>query len=168
MGRGFKSALKDLKDDDIFCLGSKTNFFFIGTKSDWERDKPEIEQWCSEFTRADLDNAIEAWERRIFCGLPKLENFSTREKWAKEAFDCVQTLNNLQKRLINCRRAVNGYKPVERRMVVEEYDRELDGAHVILLSGTEVGKYWTREEYISKNVEPSEEEDDDTVFSDND
>ena len=160
MGRLLKNAIKDLKDDDIFCIGSKTNFFFIGTKADWEKDKDAVEQWCREHTESEMTNSHEAWERTIYAGLPVRGKYGNYTQWVKDCEDAISKLTRAQKRRIDARRALKAYKNVEQRAIMEEYERESDHAHVFLVSGTEVGRYWFQHEYISKTVDAEDDDED--------
>ena len=152
MGRILKNAIKELGENDIFYLGSKTNFFFIGTKAEWERDQEEVEQWCHEFTDNEVINARENWERTIFAGLPDRSKYATYEKWAEDCEATISKLGRAQKRMIMARRAAKAYRPVINRAVVEGYDRTVPGepGKIFIVSGTEVGRYWSRDEYINK------------------
>lgn len=153
-----KRAIERMDDKTIIFIGSKTNFFFIGTKSEWYRDQEAIENWCSRFTKNEAVLARESWEKTIYSGLPVRSNFANYDSWAKAAFDAVTNLGNTQRRLINSKRALKDYRPVQDRQIVEEYDRivpDEDPGRIFIINGSEVGLYWTREEYKTKKIEES-------------
>lgn len=156
MGRILKNAIEKLKNDDIFCVGSRTGYFFIGNKAEWERDKDEIESWCNAFTKNAEVAAKEVWKKRVYEGLPDIrEKYSNYTKWYNETRQAIQHLAMAQKRLDESRKTVKKYKPVLNRTVIQEYARDIPGegiATVFLIGGVEVGKYWSREEYVTKKV----------------
>lgn len=150
-----KNAIEAMDDDTVIFVGSKTGFVFIGTKEEWKRDKDKINAWCETFTRNEVEMATESWEKTIFCGLPKRDEYTNYDRWAKDSFEAIVKLGNAQKRLIEARRALKKYKELENRLVAEEYDRTVpdDYGHVFIVKGTEIGKYWLRKEYITKVIE---------------
>lgn len=153
-----KKAIERMDDKTIIFIGSKTNFFFIGTKSEWYRDQEAIENWCSRFTKNEAVLARESWEKTIYTGLPARSNFATYDSWADAAFVAITTLGNAQKRLINSERSLKEYRPVQERQIVTEYDRTVpdeDPGRIFIINGSEVGLYWTRREYQSKKIEES-------------
>lgn len=149
-----KNAIEKMDDNTVMYIGSKVGYVFIGTKEEWYRDKDAIEKWCKQATLNEVAMAREAWERNIYTGLPKREDYGDPDRWAGDAFAAVTKLSISQKRLIEAKRANKNYKELERRLVVDEYEKQDpdEPGHVFIVGGTEAGKYWIRSEYISKRM----------------
>lgn len=154
-----KNAIEAMDDSTVIFVGSKTGFVFIGTKAEWNRDKDEINSWCEEFTRNEVEMATDSWEKAICSGLPMKDKYVNHDKWASDAFAAITKLGNAQRRLIDARKANKKFKPIEKRLVVEEYDRTVPGevGRVLIVGGTEVGKYWLKDEYDTKSIVQSKE-----------
>lgn len=156
MGAILKNAIAKLGDDDIFCVGSRSSYFFIGNKAEWERDKDEIESWCNASTKNAEVAAKETWEKRVYDGLPDIrDKYSDYAKWYNETRQAILQLGMAQKKLDESKKAVKNYRPVLNRAVIHEYVRDIPGegiSTVFLVGGVEVGEYWLREEYATKKV----------------
>lgn len=152
MGRLLTKAIDAMKEDTVIFVGSKTNYFFIGTKEEFYRDLDKIEAFCKEFVERSYYQSAETWEQNVLAGLPSRADFDSDHDWKEAAKRTVTALNNAQQLMQHYEKEYGKYKPVIDRGTVEEYERTQGDGHVIIVSGIEIGKYWFRSEYQKANA----------------
>lgn len=137
VGMTLADALREIQDDEIVHIGSGTGFLFVGDKDTFEEDEEKISKECREraikMMALYMDNIRKATcdigQKRI-----KLEELKNRADAIQKLCDKVgEMMGNLI--------------PLPERTVREVYPRiEGDGV-IVLISGTENGRYWEKKEY---------------------
>lgn len=130
MVKTFEDMLKDVKDDELLAIGSKSAFFFFGTKE-------EVIENC---TKIDIANHKEL-EARYNKGK---KTVATRKKDLEKAIEKLQTAIISMER---ARNALEAFMPLLDREVEEVNESIADGGLRIKLEGTERGNYWSKEEW---------------------
>ena len=153
----------------LYSVGSKSGFFFIGTRSEWNRyiddlSKKHLKYLKSHRTAAKR-NAKRAHERlnrepiKFICG--------------KNLEETIAYLNSVVKtgnrRYIYFDRLVKAFTPFRMREIKDIYSRmvEADGTNIIV-GGLDTGNFWMREEFegalcLERYEQTKEENMDNTV-----
>ena len=147
----------------LYSLGSNSGFFFIGTRSEWNRYIDALSRKRLKYLRshrtAAKRNAKRAQERlgqkpiKLICG--------------KDLEETIAYLNSVVKignrRYIYFNRLVKAFTPFRTREIKDIYSRTVkaDGVNIIV-DGLDIGNYWMREEFESalrlEKYEQTEEE----------
>lgn len=158
-----RSALKELNNDELVYIGSKSAFFFVGHPQDFLEQADEISNmWHMKFLHFE-QNAQKALENHQFIKprvgknvIRKIYNVSTRKnedivvpykdlmkEWDKRYESLQKTYNNIQK-------TVENFKPFLDRTIKYQYKRIDESGTVIIIRGSEVGQCWTHKDYLTK------------------
>ena len=142
VGMTLADALMEIPDNEVIHIGSGTGFLFVGDKDTFEEDEEKINKECREraikMMTLYLDNIQKAThnigEKRI-----KLEELKNRVDIIQNLCDKVSEMKD---NLI----------PLPERTVREVYPRIQGDGVIILIQGTENGRYWYKSEYDKERV----------------
>ena len=149
--------------NQLYSVGSNSGFFFIGTRSEWNRYIDALSRKRLKYLRshrtAAKRNAKRAQERldqkpiKLICG--------------KNLEETIAYLNSVVKignrRYIYFNRLVKAFTPFRTREIKDIYSRatEIDGTNIIV-DGLDTRDFWLREEFESalrlEKYEQTEEE----------
>ena len=134
--------------NQLYSVGSNSGFFFIGTRSEWNRYIDALSRKRLKYLRshrtAAKRNAKRAQERldqkpiKLICG--------------KNLEETIAYLNSVVKignrRYIYFNRLVKAFTPFRTREIKDIYSRTVkaDGVNIIV-DGLDIGDYWMREEF---------------------
>ena len=134
--------------NQLYSVGSNSGFFFIGTRSEWNRYIDALSRKRLKYLRnhrtAAKRNAKRAQERlnrepiKLICG--------------KNLEETIAYLNSVVKignrRYIYFNRLVKAFTPFRTREIKDIYSRTVkaDGVNIIV-DGLDIGNYWMREEF---------------------
>lgn len=149
-----KEQLELFGNNELLHIGSQSGFFFIGTKSEFEKDCAGIEEYYKDLFKRSQASAqsklVDAQALAIKTSKQgtdwrgyahKLEAYGAR---LREALDVYEDAS----------RKVNEFTPFLDREVYDVYvNISIDGGKDIILYGDEVGKYWLKNEYNNKKGE---------------
>lgn len=137
VGLTLLEALMLIPDDEVIHIGSGTGFLFVGTKESFARDEDVIYADCIKAARKNTQlclKQIQEQTEKIGKRRTKLEDL---RKIAEEISECCKKLGEYTENFI----------PLSRRSVLDAYPRQLNDGVILLISGTESGKYWDKTEY---------------------
>ena len=132
----------DQDEDTIICIGSKSAWFFIGTKAEYEADIDQISEGLLSkgMVRRAREN-MRLFKHRV----RNIKRLAERGE-TPQATSLVNINSALNKALINTAYAAR-FAPVRSRRIRDTY-HGINGKDVkILVEGDEEGKYWDAEEY---------------------
>lgn len=137
VGMTLADALREIPDDKVLHIGSGTGFLFVGNKDTFEEDEEKISKECRE--RAIKMMALYMGNiRKATCDIGqkriKLEELKNRVDVIQKLCDKVSEMKD---NLI----------PLSERTVREVYPRIQGDGVIILIQGTENGRYWYKSEY---------------------
>ena len=115
-------VMEKASPSDIYHIGAKSNFFFIGTKDEFFRDIGTIEK---KYTAA-VKKMI-----RLF------------DKGARNS----PTIAANKEKLLTLKKHLK-QPPFRKRTVRDQYERFQGDGHIILVDGEGAGNYWYRSEYV--------------------
>ena len=161
------STLKDVllkavvdSPNQIYCIGSASGFFYIGNAQAALYDLPKIFKRYLEDTTKRFDKAsndIPKLKKRHDMKVDELVNRSSDpESTDTELAELGKQIKSLNKRLrtakIKQKNSADyitkyGPMPLTDRVVSRMYTRCTDDAHIIIVDGTESGRYWFQSEY---------------------
>lgn len=159
--------IAELEDDQIIHIGAKCNFFFCGTKAEYETDIDAISNQLlaemQEVRRNLLRDKIRFYElwgqlsgrMASILADPGAVLAPDDQKAYSRAAQLANSLTVLLKRMPSVNRRIpvleqniKEFKPVRERTVLDFYPRLEDGAGVnIIVEGCETGHFWTVDEY---------------------
>ena len=134
--------------NQLYSVGSNSGFFFIGTRSEWNKYIDALSRKRLKYLRshrtAEKRNAKRAQERldqepiKLICG--------------KDLEETIAYLNSVVKignrRYIYFNRLVKAFTPFRTREIKDIYSRmvQADGTNIIV-GGLDTGNFWMREEF---------------------
>ena len=170
--------IAELEDDQIIHIGAKCNFFFCGTKAEYETDIDAISnQMLAEMQEVrrnllrDKIRFYELWGQlsghmaSILADPGAVLDPDDRRTYTKTALLANSLAVLLKKMPIVNRRIpvleqnIKNFKPVRERTVLDFYPRLEDGAGVnIIVEGCEKGLFWTVDEYRNGVIDEDDTE----------
>lgn len=149
-GKKLSAALSLLKRKDketIFYLGSSSGYIAIGTARELDKIIDEISFQWEERYRNEYNRVMGSF-------LPMAENciWDRFEDPVSYAEKIIRIGNQVKTKSNTFRRAIDtwtAFKPIRDRPVNEWYSRTStsDPGITIIIPGTEIGPYWTKEEW---------------------
>ena len=169
-----KSALKELNQDELVYIGSKSAFFFVGYPQDFINKADDISAlWLKKYEKAK-NNAYKALitheEQKPPVGVDGFKQIYNVSKRRKENIPVSYEVlldqwnkkhKSLQTTYETTCVSLEKFKPFIERTVKEEYRRIDNTGTVIIIRGNEAGAFWTYNEYLKKqnmSLEELEEE----------
>ena len=155
--------------NQLYSVGSNSGFFFIGTRSEWNKYIDDLSKKHLKYLRshrtAAKKNAKRAQERldqkpiKLICG--------------KNLEETIAYLNSVveigNRRYIYFNRLVKAFTPFRAREIKDIYSRmvKADGTNIIV-DGLDTSDYWMREEFegalcLERHEQAKEENMDNTV-----
>lgn len=137
VGLTLTEALREIPDDEIVHIGSGTGFLFVGNKDTFEHDEDTIYADCIKAAKKNTQlcmKQIQEQTERIGKKRTKLEDL---RKIAGEISECCKKLGEYTENFI----------PLSHRNVLDAYPRQLNDGIILLIGGTESGRYWDKTEY---------------------
>lgn len=129
VGLTLSEALEEIPDDEVVHIGSGTGFLFVGGKDAFEEDERGITEQCQKRAAKMIQRYVKDIERIAIA--------VALEEQLEEILNLCDKINE----------QVGNMKPITERTVREVYPRiEGDGV-IVLISGTENGRYWYKSEY---------------------
>lgn len=134
-----------IKEGDEVCIGAKdgSNFMFIGPYN--EAEVTEL----FELYYAQKELSIPVCLKRYKDVKEALDKLDPEKDLDNGYLTTLRTLIGKYNTYYKTIKYVENYKPLLEREVVEIYDRITDNRKIIMVKGSEAGKYWTREEYLN-------------------
>lgn len=129
--------LSDYIEAEILHIGSKSAFFFVGTRDEWLRDKDVIED---RYRRMFHDYAVDV-EKRYKDLVMNPESFkkSKADQIKKAYYEALNITKN--------------FKSFDDREILNIYP--LNGGTAVILEGWEVGNCYNRHDYLIRNTDVS-------------
>lgn len=145
--RASEMALDDvidkLPDDEVIHIGSDTGFFFADCKAEFYRDVDQIEK-----------NYLQTAHKRLKENLNRIQNLTKEFRKKKvnfaEAKEIVKKIGDANERAQCNEKYLSEFETILGRKVIDIYDRIQKDGICIIVTGSENGKYWFREEYENK------------------
>jgi len=138
-----EEVLKSIEDNEIIFVGSKTSWFFIGTKADYEDYKQGIDGYLRNSfivqknkLRSHIENRLGAIQACVDAGK---YTFGKNDTWCED-------LKNDLLMFLDCEKNLKEYVPISEREVLETYDGLEEGT-MIKITGEEGGRYWLKKEF---------------------
>jgi len=171
-------AVKQLNNDELIYIGSKSAFVFIGTPEEFINTHEELSmKWYERLLRyqKNAENAIANHEKSKpkdgESVTKKIQNIRTRKiedvvisydtlikQWDKKRLSLIKTYSTSSK-------MVEKFVPFDKRTVKEKYPRISNPlSTVFIVTGNEAGNCWTKQEYDKRKLTDNidEEDNDDT------
>ena len=156
-----EDIIQEYSDDHALKIGAKdgNGYFYFGTVGDWRENCAEYSNIIKANHMARLDKARETCEYAIQVFCSDVIKHSQRGKVSKPyiksiegAFAKIAKIVNTQ---TNAEKKVDNYIPLNNRVVVDywEADMAIDlDCLVILVKGTEAGKFWNGSEMDGAHI----------------
>ena len=127
------------------CIGAidGSNYMFIGPY-----DEAEVTE-LFELYYAQEELNIPLCLRRFKACKEALDKLDPEKDLDNGYITTLRTMMGKYNTYYNTTKYVEHYRPLLEREVVEIRDRITDDRKIIMVKGSEKGKYWTREEYLS-------------------
>lgn len=151
-----QQQMDKLAADEIVHIGSKSGFFFCGTKAEYEADIDTISEQILSGMKEEL-RQIKTFKTRFHNNFTKLTEFDPETEdedvLKKMARAALIVSNAAEKKARNNRRRpileqnLAAFKPVRERIVLDFYHRTAEDGVNIIVEGCEEGRFWTLDEY---------------------
>lgn len=130
-------VLQVMNPDSVVAIGSKVAFIFIETVQEFLQDSSKIDKHCKEKIEYGIFKTRYEMEQIRFSTM-----FSPAEKEI--------AIKAREKSITRRQKQLEHYVPLIDRAVKDIYDKDLDEATAIIVTGSEVGDYWFKSEYDTK------------------
>lgn len=136
--------------DELIYIGASTSYFFIGYKDEYFND---IEKISKEYIDAG-NRSYTNRKARLFWLQNKPIKIATGETYQYAVNERYRYLKNYLQYVNESKEYVESFTPLQTREVVEVSKKELFEQGIrILVKGGESGKWWFRNEYVTKTVQ---------------
>lgn len=152
-----QQQMDKLADDEIVHIGSKSGYFFCGTKAEYEANIDTVsDELLAEMQK--VRQRLIGYKIRLpkyYAKLAEFDPTTTDEDALKKLSRAAQLVANGAEKVIEANRRlplveqnIAEFKPVRERTVLDFYPclDEADGWNVVV-DGVEEGSYWTLDEY---------------------
>lgn len=158
--------VKELNQDELVYIGSKSAFIFIGTPTEFLEQHEELSlRIFKRFKvfKKNTENAIKYHEKSKpnpnTVVKQKIQDIKTRrikevdvpydsllKKWEERRDNLIKTYNATENN-------IGRFVPLERRIVKEQYPRiDNPNSTVLIITGNEVGISWTKKDYDERGL----------------
>ena len=155
--------------NQLYSVGSNSGFFFIGTRSEWNRYIDDLSKKHLKYLRSHRTAAKREAER----AQERLDQKPIKLICGKDLEGTIAYLNSVVKignrRYIYFNRLVKAFTPFRTREIKDIYSRTVkaDGVNIIV-DGLDISDYWMREEFegalcLERYEQTKEENMDNTV-----
>lgn len=129
VGMTLADALREIPGDEIVHIGSGTGLLFVGDKDTFEEDERQITEQCQKRAAKMIQRYVKDIERIAIA--------VALEEQLDSILDLCDKINE----------QVRNIKPITERTVREVYPRIQGDGVIVLIQGTENGRYWDKTEY---------------------
>ena len=156
-----EDIIKDYPDDYALKIGAKdgNGYFYFGTVSDWRENQKEYSDILKANHIVRRDKARETCEEAIqeFCFdvAKHYHNGSISKVYMKSIEGAFSRISKLVNTKTNAERRVDIFIPLNERIVVEYWEADIavdEDCLVILVKGTEAGKFWDGSEMEGTHI----------------
>lgn len=140
--------MKSVDENQVFAIGSKSQYFFIGTKEEYERDIDTIAELHYENMKArkklSENNIAKCQAGLTWDGTQDLMEYS------KELIHLGNSLQKSLRTLAMLDEALDNYVPIRERKLKDKYKSCQPDCRTnyVVVEGGEQGSFWLREEYL--------------------
>ena len=134
--------------NQLYNVGSKSGFFFIGTRSEWNRYIDALSRKRLKY----LKNRRKAAKREVERAQGRLNRKPVKLIFGKDLEGTIAYLNSVvikgSRQYVHFNRLVKAFTPFRAREIKDIYSRatEIDGTNIIV-DGLDTGDFWLREEF---------------------
>ena len=134
--------------NQLYNVGSKSGFFFIGTRSEWNRYIDALSRKRLKY----LKNRRKAAKREVERAQGRLNRKPIKLIFGKDLESTMAYLNSVvikgSRQYVHFNRLVKAFTPFRAREIKDIYSRatEIDGTNIIV-DGLDTGDFWLREEF---------------------
>ena len=132
----------------LYNVGSKSGFFFIGTRSEWNKYIDDLSKKRLKY----LKNRRKAAKREVERAQGRLDRKPIKLIFGKDLEGTIAYLNSVvikgSRQYARFNRLVKAFTPFRTREIKDIYSRTVktDGVNIIV-DGLDRGDYWMREEF---------------------
>ena len=155
--------------NQLYNVGSKSGFFFIGTRSEWNKYIDDLSKKRLKY----LKNRRKAAKREVERVQGRLNRKPIKLIFGKDLEGTIAYLNSVvikgSRQYVHFNRLVKAFTPFRTREIKDIYSRmvKADGTNIIV-GGLDTGNFWMREEFegalcLERYEQAKEENMDNTV-----
>lgn len=137
IGMRLGDALGEIHKNEILHIGSGTGFLFVGNKKDFEEDEKEINKYL-------INQEVKIIAKQVRQIRKEADEIGIRKRRIDEIREAIRKINRLCDRIDDRK---GNLKPLSDRRILDFYGRIQKDGIVILIEGTENGKYWGKDDY---------------------
>lgn len=141
IGKKLKDVIDFLPDNTLLHIGSKNGFLFVG-------DKTELTERIEGISNDLVDTANTYYQKNKSMMESKIEKLINSKGMIPEFKEQIYKLAKYYKQYKNYESYINNFVPIADRKILDIYPRIQKDGICIIISGSELGKYWDREEYL--------------------
>lgn len=162
-----QERIEALEGDPIIHIGSKSSFFFVGTKEEYEKNIDVVSADLLEGLKNSL--ASMKHDDKLFAhNISELSKFNPEIKdeteirrfvtLAKHTCNGIRSAIRRAKSIPETEKNISEFVPVRERYSSEPQNRLQGDGIIIIVQGCETGKYWSYDEYKNGVVDEDAEE----------
>lgn len=136
-------CVRELSENDILHIGAQTNYFFVGTKTEYEKQIDDISTYYHNFYK----RVIEERTKDIYGTVGEIAKLKKDFKYKQNLSAKIARLINLYNDKENAEKILKEFKPMRSRKVLDVYLRVQKDGICIIVKGAEQGKYWDKSEW---------------------
>ena len=154
-----EDVIKDYPEDYNLKIGAHdgNGYFYCGTVSDWRQNCDEYSEILKQFIRSRYNKSREncATMIRNLCK-DILSDNNTSDEYTMALENRIVNISQAIKSKNNSKNRLANYIPVKDRVVMDYFDADLAVEYpeclVILIKGTESGKFWDNTEATDTHI----------------
>lgn len=136
-------CVREFSENDILHIGSQTNYFFVGTKNEYERQIDDISTYYHNFYK----RVIKERTKDIYGTVGEIAKLKKDCKYKQKLSAKITRLISLYNVKETAEQILKEFKPMRSRKVLEVYLRVQKDGICIIVEGAEQGKYWDKSEW---------------------
>ena len=143
IGSRLDDCIEEMLDDVVLHIGSNSCFVFVGNRETYKADIQGISKNLLKNAKRLLAKNLETMEKEI-----KNMDPSGKEDMLRRS---ARRIGSLYEWVENYRKYIQGFSPLMDRKVIDIYPRLQGDGIVIIVEGSEIGSFWTKEEYDKRH-----------------
>ncbi len=160
IGKRILEVVESWDGDDMFYVGSKSGFLFIGTKGELIDGLHKVSDQFKNLYRDEYEKSKAFLTKEIYKPIKPKEG-ETLKMYSKRLGGIANRIAHEEDVIQTLYKRVSTFKDMENRKIKDIYEKILpeEPGIAIIIEGFDVGKYWSLAEYKDKNfVEPKDED----------
>lgn len=144
VGKKLREAVEEMGEDTILHIGSSSSYVFVGNKA-----------LCNALMDGISEDYHKFFERSKRSSLRKIKRYADIIEsldagvwdYLRRVEQIVSEIHTISDYVSKTCKILRDFKPMMERTVIDAYERVQGDGIAIIIKGSELGKYWDKEEW---------------------